>query len=116
MTRCIEACFTSVGTSTACADACLAERHVEALFACIRLNLDCAAICTATGGLMSRFRAGNRQVLEGQLAVCVAACRACAAECDNHARAHAHCRACAQACEDCANACTEMLGTLRAVV
>ena len=35
--------------ATACADACLAEKHVERLITCIRLNQDCAAVCTATG-------------------------------------------------------------------
>ena len=44
MSRCIEACFTCAGTCTACADACLSERDIEGLLACIRHNLDCAAI------------------------------------------------------------------------
>ena len=54
MSRCIDACFSCVETCTACADACLSERDVTHLVACIRLNLDCAAVCNATGNIMSR--------------------------------------------------------------
>src|SRR5262249_43997966 len=76
MSRCIEACFTCAGTSTACADACLSERDVEGLLNCIRQNLDCAAICVATGSVVARSKAGaSRQILESQLSVCGAACR-----------------------------------------
>ena len=48
MSRCIDACFSAVETCTACADACLSERDVSHLVPCIRLNLDCAAVCNAT--------------------------------------------------------------------
>ena len=117
MSRCIEACFTCAGTCTACADACLSERQIDELLACIRINLDCAAICSATGSVVARSKAGaSRQVLEGQLAVCIAACRACGEECRRHAASHEHCRICADACEDCATACNEMLAALRRVV
>ena len=82
MSRCIDACFSCVETCTACADACLSERDVSHLVACIRLNLDCAAVCNATGNIMARSnKAGHRQLLEAQLANCIAFCRACAAEC-----------------------------------
>ena len=117
MSRCIEACFTSSGTCTACADACLSERDVDGLLGCIRQNLDCAAICLATGSVVARSKTGaSRQVLESQLSVCIAACRACGDECRRHAEMHRHCRVCAQTCDDCAQACTEMLAALRAVV
>src|SRR5438105_1492520 len=49
MSRCIDASFNCVETCTACADACLAERDIGHLVARIRLNLDCAAVCNATG-------------------------------------------------------------------
>ena len=58
------------------------------LVACIRLNLDCAAVCNATGNIMSRSnKAGHRQLLEAQLANCIAFCRACADECERAWRA-----------------------------
>src|SRR5690349_20773895 len=76
MTACIDACSLCVETCTACADACLSEKHVEMLISCIRLNLDCAAVCAATGSVMARAnKAGNRQPLEAQLTTCIAFCR-----------------------------------------
>ena len=89
MSRCIDACFSCGETCTACADACLSERDVAHLVACIRLNLDCAAVCNATGNIMSRSnKAGHRQLLEAQLANCIAFCRACADECHHHGEMH----------------------------
>jgi hypothetical protein len=114
MSRCIDACFSCVETCTACADACLSERDVSHLVACIRLNLDCAAVCAATGNIMSRSnKAGHRQLLEAQLANCVAFCRACADECRDHGEMHRHCMVCADACTACAEACMAMLATMR---
>ena len=114
MSRCIDACFSCVETCTACADACLSERDVSHLVACIRLNLDCAAVCNATGNIMARSnKAGHRQLLEAQLANCIAFCRACAEECGRHGEMHRHCAVCAEACTACAEACTLMLSTMR---
>ena len=104
----------SVETCTACADACLSERDVSHLVSCIRLNLDCAAVCNATGSILSRAnKAGHRQLLEAQLANCIAFCRACGAECARHAEMHRHCHVCAEACTACAEACNDMLNSLR---
>ncbi len=114
MTACIDACSLCIETCTACADACLSEKHVETMISCIRLNLDCAAVCAATGSVMARAnKAGNRQPLEAQLTTCIAFCRACANECARHADKHKHCKVCADACTNCAEACTQMLSTLR---
>jgi hypothetical protein len=99
---------------TTCADACLSERDVGSLVPCIRLNLDCAAACQATGSILSRSnKTGHRQLLEAQLATCIAFCRACAAECAEHAEMHGHCRVCAEACTACASACNAMLTAMR---
>ncbi|MGE3148655.1 MAG: four-helix bundle copper-binding protein [Pseudorhodoplanes sp.] len=114
ISRCIDACFECVETCTACADACLSEKQIETLASCIRLNLDCAAVCTATGSIMSRAnKRGNRQPLEAQLTTCIAFCRACGSECERHATMHKHCLVCAKACRACADACTEMLSAMR---
>ena len=114
ISRCIDSCFNVVETCTACADACLADRDREPLVGCFRLNLDCAAVCSATGSIMSRAnKAGHRQLLEAQLANCIAFCRACASECARHAEMHRHCRVCAEACTACADACNEMLSAMR---
>ncbi|MEI7805814.1 MAG: four-helix bundle copper-binding protein [Hyphomicrobiales bacterium] len=114
MSRCIDACFTCVETCTACADACLSEKQIDRLVTCIRINLDCAAVCAATGSIVARSnKAGNRQPLEAQITTSIAFCRACARECTKHAEMHKHCRACAEACEACAVACDAMLSSLR---
>lgn len=114
ISRCVDTCFTCVESCTACADACLSESDVDRLIACIRLNLDCAAVCTATGAIVARAnKAGHRQLLEAQLTTCIAFCRACARECESHADMHKHCRVCADACMACADACDQMLQTLR---
>jgi hypothetical protein len=114
ISRCIDACFASVETCTACADACLAEKHVEKLITCIRLNLDCAAVCTATGHIITRAnKAGHRQLQEAQLTTCIAFSRACAAECARHAAMHQHCALCAEACNKFAAACVDLLTSMR---
>jgi hypothetical protein len=114
MSHCIDSCFGCVETCTACADACLSERDIEHLVACVRLNLDCAAVCSATGNIMARAnKAGHRQLLEALLANCIAFCRACASECARHADRHKHCQVCADACTACAEACNNMLNVMR---
>lgn len=114
MSKCIDTCFGCVETCTACADACLSEGQVTHLVNCIRLNLDCAAVCAATGSIVSRAnKGGNRQPLEAQLTTCISFCRSCASECERHAAMHQHCRVCAEACLACAEACTDMLSALR---
>jgi hypothetical protein len=54
LTRCIEECFAYALTCTSCADACLAGEDVQELVRCIRLNLDCADVCDATGRVLTR--------------------------------------------------------------
>lgn len=49
LVRCIEECYACAQACTACADACLAEAMVDQLRQCIRLDLDCADVCAATG-------------------------------------------------------------------
>lgn len=117
VSRCMEACFTCVETCTACADACLSERQLDELLSCIRHDLDCAAICNATGTILGRAKGGaGRRVLEAQLTVCIAACRACGDVCRRHAHMHEHCRMCAEACDACINACNDMLAAMRQLV
>ena len=93
---------------TTCADACLEEEDPAKLRACIRSNLDCAAICTVTGRLIARPGKQDADTLRAQLEACATACRACAAECDRHAETMKHCRVCAESCRACANACDRM--------
>jgi hypothetical protein len=111
---CIEACFECAQTCMACADACLGEENATSLLHCIRLNLDCDDVCDVTGRLLSRQTAPDWTVLRAQLRACIAACRACAEECERHAAYHEHCRICAASCRHCEDACTRLLESLPA--
>jgi hypothetical protein len=111
--RCADACFACVEACQACADACLSETTVAGLTNCIRFNLDCAAICAATGSVVLRIGRSDPQPLQAQLAACVEACRMCAEECSRHATMHAHCRICAEACATCQRACEDMMISMR---
>ena len=105
--RCIEECYSCAQTCTSCADACLGEDSVTKLRQCIRLNLDCADICAATGAMASRRTGSNVEVLRVAIQACAQACRACGEECEKHAQMHEHCRICAEACRSCEQACQE---------
>ena len=112
LVRCVEECFACAQTCASCADACLAEEMVQQLRQCIRLNLDCADICAATGAMASRRTGSNEQVLRAAIQACALACRACWQECQRHAGMHDHCRICAEACRRCADACEKALDDL----
>jgi hypothetical protein len=90
-----------------CADACLSEPAFAELAHCIRTDLDCADICTATAQVLSR-RTGTAGVLDALLRACEEACRACAGECERHATHHRHCALCAEACRSCEDACRQV--------
>ena len=105
LNACSEAC-------TACADACLSEPMVAELAKCIRTNLDCADICTATARVLSRHTGYDANISRTLLEACAMACQSCAEECGRHADMHEHCRICAQACRDCEQACRELLSAM----
>jgi hypothetical protein len=109
---CIEACYACAQTCTACADACLGENMVADLRQCIRLDLDCADICAATGAMASRRTGSNAGVLHAVIEACAAACKVCGDECARHAQHHEHCRVCAEACRSCEDACRAALGAV----
>jgi hypothetical protein len=109
LARCIEQCFACAVTCTSCADACLAEKDVQELVRCIRLNLDCADVCVATGRVLTRQTSPESQLVRVMLETCAQACRVCAQECERHADHHEHCRICAEACRRCEQACQELL-------
>ena len=114
LVECIEACFDCAQSCTSCADACLGEEDVPMLARCIRLNLDCADVCEATGHILSRQKATEPQMLRASLQACAEACRLCGEECENHADYHEHCRVCAQACRRCEQACNNVLSAIPA--
>lgn len=105
LVQCIDACFDCLQSCTTCADACLGEATAAALRRCIRLNLDCADVCDATGRILSRMSEPDLSLIQAQLRACTEACRLCGAECEKHAGHHEHCRVCAEACRRCETAC-----------
>ena len=108
---CLEQCYSCAAVCTVCADACLGEEMVAQLTQCIRLNLDCADVCFATGKIASRRTGSNEDLIRRQLEVCAEACRLCGEECEKHAEMHEHCRLCAEHCRECEQACRAAIAT-----
>lgn len=109
---CVEACIDCAASCSSCADADLGEPDVQALVRCVRLCTDCADICEATGRVVIRQATSDTSLVQGVLAACVTACRACRMECERHAEHHEHCRLCAQVCGRCEQACNDLLSTM----
>ena len=105
LSDCAQACIAD-------ADADLREQDLAEMVTCIRLCLDCADVCTATLGVVSRQTDRDDAVTRALLEACVATCKSCGDECERHARHHGHCRVCAEACRRCEHACQELLGAL----
>jgi hypothetical protein len=82
-----------------CASSSLKEDDINMMIDCIKLDRDCADICTQAARLLQRDSVIGHQYL----LLCEEICRLCAAECSKHD--HEHCRQCAVACEECADAC-----------
>jgi hypothetical protein len=115
LVECVEACFDCAQSCVACADACLGEDDPKSLARCIRLNLDCADVCDATGRILSRQTAFEAQVARAALRACAEACRVCGDECEQHGQhGMEHCRVCAEACRRCEQACNDVLSALPA--
>ncbi|MEM5386271.1 four-helix bundle copper-binding protein [Paraburkholderia phymatum] len=89
---CARACAT-------CYSACIAEGALPEMEKCIRLDLDCAALCRFTSEALAR----QSQFAGEFCQLCARICDACADECGRHPAAH--CAACSDACRKCAEAC-----------
>lgn len=112
LVECIEACFDCAQSCTACADACIGEGDVQMLARCIRLDLDCADVCEATGRILSRQTVTEPKMLRASLQACAEASHLCGEECEQHASHHEHCRHCADACRRCEQACNNVLSAM----
>lgn len=86
-------------TCEMCADACLDEDNVKMMVKCIKLDRDCAKICTLTAS----FIASNSSHAKHVIKECEEICRLCSEECGKHDAGH--CQECAKACKECAEAC-----------
>jgi hypothetical protein len=95
----IDACLASAALCHHCAASCLQETDVKMMANCIQLDMECAALCTATAQLLSLGSPHASALAK----ICAAACEACAAECSKHT--NVHCQECATACKICADYC-----------
>ena len=96
---CIDA---SLACASAChhwASSCTLEDDVTMMADCIRLDMECAAICTATATLLSLGSEKSKELCW----ICADLCMECAEECEKHQMDH--CRQCAAACRECAAQC-----------
>lgn len=100
--ECIEACKDCADACDTCSVACLQEDNVAAMANCIRLDIDCAAMCRLAVSAMVRDSEFSKAICQ----LCADICEACARECAQHD--HDHCQQCATACETCANECRKM--------
>ena len=110
--RCLDECGACEATCTICADACLAEDDVRDLVHCIRLCLDCADACAAAVRILGRQTDAHPPSQLNVLETCLAACRACADECELHAAHHRHCAISAAECRRCEQACEGLRAAL----
>src|SRR3569833_161552 len=99
----IDTCDTCAQTNDECAAACLREDDVKMMTACIRADIDCAALCRMVAGYMAR---GSESAHEA-CRLCAQICAACAAECARHSQDH--CQRCAAACRRCADECRKVV-------
>jgi uncharacterized membrane protein len=113
LTAAIDALSDCAQACVADADADLHEQDLAEMVTCIRLCWDCADVCTATMGVVSRQTAYDPGVTRPLLEACIAVCKACGDECQRHARHHEHCRVCEQACRRCEQACRELSDALK---
>ncbi|HVF01980.1 MAG TPA: four-helix bundle copper-binding protein [Rubrobacteraceae bacterium] len=113
LVECIDACFDCARACTACADACLGEQDMQMLVRCIRLDLDRADVCDATGRIFSRQMAFDPEMARATLEACARVCRLCGDECDQHAQhGMEHCRICAKACRRYESVCNNVLSAI----
>lgn len=110
--RAIQSCQACAAACTACAAGCLAESEIAEMRECIASDLDCADICDTTARVLMRAGGAKPEMTRALLEACMVACRACGAECAEHAAAHDHCKICAEACRTCEDACRDLLAQL----
>ncbi len=82
-----------------CLDACLDEEDIKKMVPCIRLDRDCAKMCTLAGAYIASHSSFTAQIIKQ----CEEICEKCAEECAKHNAEH--CQQCAEACRECASAC-----------
>lgn len=115
LAACIELCQRCVATCTACADECLGQPDIAVFRRCIRLNLDCADVCSAIARLLSRRGQPETSTLRALLEAGTTICAAAANEAQKHGESHTHCKLTAEICLTCARSCDAALTMMCAV-
>ena len=100
----MDTCFACVVACNHYASEDLKEQDVKMLERCIRLDRDCAAICSLAINAMASDSEFIKQICK----LCADICIACAVECEKHAAHMEHCKLCAAACRKCAAECSEV--------
>lgn len=100
----IEACVEAMNACNLSYVSNLKQYNLETLGDCIRVNRDCAEICSFTVQALSQGNAFSKQLAE----LCAKACEACINECSRHQQTH--CQECVAACRKCAEMCYELAG------
>lgn len=101
---CIDACLACAIECDHCASACLNEQNVQDMVACIKLDMDCALICSLAAKLM----ASGSEYSQDICVLCAKICRDCEKECEKHQHME-HCKRCSEACRRCAEECEKMI-------
>ena len=94
------ACHACADECKQCSNACLNESNVKDLVHCIRLNSDCATVCTMTAKMLASDTPYYLELTE----LCGKICRDCSKACEEHSN-FKHCAECAEKCRKCAEEC-----------
>ena len=89
---CLKACIECLEACNNCFDACLKEEHIKMMAGCIRLDRECADVCSYAAQAITR----NSPFVQEICKLCAQICDACGEECGKHD--HEHCQKCAEAC------------------
>lgn len=112
---CVQAVASCAVACRTCVAGCLGEDDVAAMARCIRLDLDCAAMCDATAGMLIGWTADDRgeDHVGHAVRACAAVCARCADECAGHEDME-HCALCAAACRAAEQECLVLTAALAA--
>ena len=97
--ECIDACLESMNACNYSYVSSLKEYDLATLRESMRLDRECADICSYAVQAMTR----QSPFVAGILRLCAEICEACADESSKHI--HTHCQECIDACRRCAEAC-----------
>lgn len=108
MQECMEALSACMQACLMCADADAGE----GMGRCAGMCANCADVCDTMMRMMLRMRGMDLQVMTSMMQTTVLMCRACSAECMQHADMSEHCRMCAMACDQCVAAMEKMMSSM----